>query len=557
MINTTIPSTGSKSERWTYRIDLLHAAGILLVFAAVIALVSPARAFPITDDWVYAQGVQDLLAGDFKKLDWAQPIALPLMLWGALFSLLFGFGFTTLAVANLVVSAACLLVFYFLLRQLGVRPRPALFGAAILGFNPLYVHFSYIFMTDIMFLAFMLLACLCFVRAFQEESLGWLAAASVITALAFLTRQFGLLLVGASLLYLLLMWWRRLLPRQKAATMMGIVVGPSLLAYAVYSIWERTQEPTLAGVLASTFLVGALQDPAGYLVDRAIRIAVALAVSGLFLLPLVRVSRYRVFVAVLFALIAPFLLVSARTYGTVVPQNGNTINYTGFNIFEYEATPLWPQQVLVVVTVLGALLVSAYLAEMIGPAWGWLAARRWRNAGNSPLLFVYLVLGLFALVTFLVTPIFFDRYLLPIFPLALLPPLLRMSTPNTGEQAASNRSWRWLLLVPVALFGVLAQRDYMEHSTVRWQAAEDLVAKGVQRRQISAGYEWGGWFFYREGAELIRQGAPFEFPGYVLLDPVYKISDGPVEGYEEVGSLPYRSWLNGGEVRHVLQLRRE
>src|SRR5204863_2841528 len=115
--------------------------------------------------------------------------------------------FTVLSAATLVMSAAAVVLFYLLLRHLAVSPGYAMLGAALLGLNPIYVYLSYSFMTDVTFLAFLLAGCLCFVRAMQGYGSGWLWLAGIAAAMAYLTRQFGILLVPVALGYM--MWSRK------------------------------------------------------------------------------------------------------------------------------------------------------------------------------------------------------------------------------------------------------------------------------------------------------------------------------------------------------------
>jgi hypothetical protein len=47
----------------------------------------------------------------------------------------------------------------------------------------------------------------------------------------------------------------------------------------------------------------------------------------------------------------------------------------------------------------------------------------------------------------------------------------------------------YTLLVLVALFALVGQRDHMEHAALRWQVAEAAAANGTPHDHISAGLE--------------------------------------------------------------------
>src|SRR5437868_3148149 len=94
----------SRASRWDSA-DL-HNVGLLLsCFACVALLVPPMRAYPMDDDWIYAQSVTGLLNWTYKPHQWSMTLAFSHNIWGAIFSTLFGESFTTLSIANLVMSA--------------------------------------------------------------------------------------------------------------------------------------------------------------------------------------------------------------------------------------------------------------------------------------------------------------------------------------------------------------------------------------------------------------------------------------------------------------------
>jgi len=90
-----------------------------------------------------------------------------LTVWGAGWSQLLGFSFTTLTYSTLFMSFVALFSFYGVARATGTPPWGALLGTALLAYNPLFVHLSYSFMTDVPFIALMLLSCFCYIRGAQ------------------------------------------------------------------------------------------------------------------------------------------------------------------------------------------------------------------------------------------------------------------------------------------------------------------------------------------------------------------------------------------------------
>src|SRR6266487_3027811 len=136
------------------RIPLLPSPPAVLIAAMALLLVAvpPAGDFPIADDWLYARMVKSLVElGQLQISPWSSATFVLQAYWGALFAQLFGFSHSVLRASTLLLGALGVLAFYLLLRDLLDRRR-ALLGALLLLANPLYVHLSYTFLTDIPFL---------------------------------------------------------------------------------------------------------------------------------------------------------------------------------------------------------------------------------------------------------------------------------------------------------------------------------------------------------------------------------------------------------------------
>jgi hypothetical protein len=249
------------------------------------------------------------------------------------------------------------------------------------------------------------------------------------------------------------------------------------------------------------------------------------------------------------------------------PLYGAVLNITGFNFLEYEAVPLWNQNVWTAIGIAAAMALSLYLALGLDRLWRWarvvIRSRRgesgwrgwWRSARRDPhpAAVLYLFGAGTALVTAVATIGLFDRYMLPVLPAVVVALLRRVDRP--GQTLAL----RWLFLVPILAFSLVAQRDYAEHASVRWSAAQSLVAQGVPYDQVEAGFEWAGWYVYREAEQRLKQGglpSSIIFPPYMMGDWKYYVSDRPKDGYTEVRRLPYFSWLDPGQARYVRVLQR-
>ena len=157
--------------------------------------------------------------------------------------------------------------------------RSGLLGVVLLGLNPVYVYISYSFMTDVTFLFYILAACLLFIRGLKGHGEAYLWLGGVATALAYLTRQYGILVLLAALAYLWLShtWtWRR------AALMFALPA----LAVVGYAVWEHFQPQTLITLQINQVQQDMFSNLPGYFDSRMLRVAWLAQSLGLCLAPL-------------------------------------------------------------------------------------------------------------------------------------------------------------------------------------------------------------------------------------------------------------------------------
>src|SRR5262245_50314696 len=177
-------------------------AMLILVFwvAAVAMAVGVYRDIPIIDDWTYAWSVERLFAdGRFEVLDWSAVYPLGHSLWGAAWSFIFGFSFTTLRVSTLALSLLATCALYLILRELDARPRVALLGALTVAANPVVLLLSSSFMTDVPFVAVTMMALLCYTRAMRRGQIHLVWWGGAWACVALLDRQIAIVTPLAAL----------------------------------------------------------------------------------------------------------------------------------------------------------------------------------------------------------------------------------------------------------------------------------------------------------------------------------------------------------------------
>jgi 4-amino-4-deoxy-L-arabinose transferase-like glycosyltransferase len=539
--------------------DWRNLALIIAGFVVVLVVVSPARAYPMYDDWAYAQATRNLANGLFVHHDWIVATALVPQALGALMSSVFGFSFTTLTIVGIGFGLLGVVSMYLLLRQVRISPGISLLGAATLGLNPMYVLLSYSFMTDIPFVALVALASLLLMRGLGGEGEGWLWLGSIAVTLAYLTRQHGILLAVGALGYL---WWSRQWSWRRAA---GVGILP-LAAFVAYTLWENSQPMRLELYLEAQMQAGLPMWSAPWFGSRLQMLTWVLAITGLSVAPVLRPPRRLILALVICAALLAVQVRSVVAGVSLFPENGSVIDHTGFSMFGYNSAPVLAEWVWTGAGFVGAALASLQLAHLIERAIAWLRSRGWQHRAEShPILMLYASGTMMAVAIFSLTPFVFDRYILPILPLLVVCALRGRSAQLEvrdieRRETRAYKVARWAGVGALAVFSLVALRDYKEHAGARWAAGEGLLANGVTARQIYAGIEWMNWHLYEEGVRNVRASGDYTHagsPASALVDPVYVLSDQSLNGYSQTASVTYSSWLGGWTVRQVLVLRRK
>ncbi len=528
--------------RWDDARNLLI---LLAGCALVLLLVPPQHEYPIIDDWIYASAVRDMHAtGAFTLPPMSQANLIGQALWGLAWVNLLGFSFTTLTFSTLALALVALLSFYAIARTVGVPPWGALLGAGLLAVNPLFLHLSYSFMTDVPFLAFVLAACYCYIRGLKGNNLAWLLAGSLLAGGSYLIRQFGILVPVPFVLYLAVesLRTRRMLWREAVAA-----VAIPVLAFFGWYMWAHDKPPNAAQMQAAGQQADFMfKDP--WLRTAGLRALSVLPLMGFFAWAAVRLKRRWWWLAPAWLVVviwgmyaldlpnetwlppteAPFFAqigslsvqfpFEVYTFGIY----GNILRVGGIDFFEYDQQAIWSPEAWHLVWLVGVGLGVLLLAKMTAVLFPWFKAK----AQGEPLkpLSAFYLLGFLTFVASVALPgAFFDRYGLGFLPFLILFVV-------RGSKSWSKWAWRYSVaaFALLALFSVLLKADSVSHDNARWQAGQWVYQRSGG---LHGGYDWDNWVGGRNDA--------------------YQIADKPLDGYRIEKTFPYTSLLSGFATRYV------
>ncbi|MEP7198945.1 MAG: hypothetical protein ABI874_03925, partial [Chloroflexota bacterium] len=252
--------------------------------------------------------------------------------------------------------------------------------------------------------------------------------------------------------------------------------------------------------------------------------------------------------------------------------------YLGYLAYESGANraALAPSWFWLALTVLGAVCASSAIVAVcarLSPPCGDTSRARPLSRAR---IFIYLSL-LALTVPSLLFATFYERYLLPLLPLAIIVWLdlspqggltrgvrvsaraSRAAQVPSPDVAGLGCGLSALCVFVVWLASVLLMRDYWGWNEALWQTGRSLLQQGVPARQIDGGLEWDGWHLYDDSLAHVRAtGKPMIIhPWLYILDPRFMFAFDATPGYRIADTLRFATPLRSRGVDQIYLLERE
>lgn len=559
---TPVPDLFQPSIRTEWR----HLLMLVLWFVAVALTVGVQRNIPVIDDWTYAWSVERLFTdGRFEVLDWSAVYPLGHALWGAAWSLVFGYSFVTLRVSTLALALLASCALYLILRELDARPGVALLGALTVAVNPVVVLLSSSFMTDIPFVAWTLLALLCYIRAMLRGQLHWVWWGGAWACMAFLDRQIAFLTLFAALPLLMPRPGRA--PKRAAVLVALGATGVAMLVFALImmslvkptgemlKLVDRLQELLalpLTSYLRTNLYI--LSTVAFYALPALLATA---AVRRLWRRPMLFVVTFSL-AAIMFGLAGeiPVPLRSGNTWslvevggsrglinGVLPPSNRTAIEMVlrGAGLLAFGLALLslsWPDSARARTTS-ASRPVSRRLLD---------AATTLAMSPRVPLV-IYLIAYL-ALAN--VLWMYNDRYLIILVPVVVALAL------GGRQQGAKAPRLAWIPIAIFAAVAVVGTRDALRFNQSLHDSWQSLVNSGVPASDIDAGYVWNGWWLYAHPENLAAGQTVQDVPWITTgRRSTYILSKSELTGYDVVREVAWTDDAGWPGPDRFLILKRE
>lgn len=520
---------------------------VFAIFAGwllAVLLIGPGGDYPTTDDWAYRASVAELVQhGRLYYSDWTAANLVSHFAWGALFVKLFGLSYGALRLSTLCAAALGGAALYRLLRLAGLGPNVTGLATAVWMFNPISLALSFGFMSDVPFCALLFGALLLLAEGRRDENrlklaLGWLLGIA-----ALLSRQLGIAIpIGWAFGCLLVE--ERLSVRRMALLLLPAVLFV-LLQFA-FQHWLRS-----AGIAPAFYSrqTDGIRDLVLHHPARLIRLLLTMAQKTLLYLgflafPLLLAlapgwvrslgARARIVGLGISALISLVLTADLLHQHMFFPIWTNTLSY--FGIGPDLDGPLTPRPVLIALTAI-AVIGGGLGAVMSGQGLWRLVFRRERPIRfNAAAALVFASLTIAAATS--IISMRFDRYFLPILPLALILPSLAVPQADMPRRAGLLGA---AAILVAALASTLAVHDFVVTKRIQ-SAAYDRLAARFGHDAVD-----GGWVL----------NGPWRYKYYTATDsetpdptfhPRLSVSsgNGAPAGYRETARLKVSRWLPWG-----------
>lgn len=468
--------------------------------AAAVAISHPVLELATNDDWSYVWSARVLAdTGHVVYNGWGAMMLGWQLYLGALFIKLFGFSFTAARISVLIVSIGTVAMIQRLFLRFGISQWNATIATLTIALSPLFLPLAYSFMSDVPSF-FCLIVCFygC-VRAIQagtdRAAAGWLVFAALSNVLGGTVRQIAWL--GALLVVPCTTWYLR---RRAGVILTGVVVWLiSAVAIVGCIHWFNHQPYSVTERLVSNphhrwiDFVASVKK----LIENCFAVCLfvlPVLIGFLWKLPYVshRARKQSAIAGVFLVLVTLFFVFHHGPTDWLAPFSGNIVTEKGLgNVSGMvgNAPDILPFSVRVALSVLTFAAAISFL--LLG--WNsYSVENRAQSVSVFPWKALLAIFGPFTLayVFLLVTRLdIFDRYLLPLI-FVFLVILLRVYEEEVGDRLPKSS------LFIVFLFGAFAVaglHDLFAMGRARLAAANEMLATGIVRTEILAGFEYDGW----------------------------------------------------------------
>lgn len=430
------------------------------------------------DEWIYYLMTQAFMKGDFVLHPYVSATFYIQGLLAMIFAYLFGV--SRLPVLTLIVSVLCFWFFWILLDKFILKNLYSSFLIALfLLLNPLFVYSTWGFMTENYFLLLHVLSLFFLYIYLENRTTKNLLLVNLFIYLSYFVRQLSIITSLALTVFLFFEVIRKRISVKQFVTQFGLfsflmifhyfIFPKTSVMYEDYFVWHNITNfnSTYAYIFAFLIFIATFLFP--MVLSVFVNDTVYVYARKVWLLPtliiLISIS-YFYFTSIFQANLTP--KGEFPYFGNIFEQKGFYATHTLGNKYHFYGIfvlyKYWD-----VAAKLGAVMMLFLLVKSVL---------------KKELRFEYIYIFIFFGVM-VVSPVFYDRYLLPVFPIFIIAfaHLLKRFTTIT-----------YLVCVPFLLFLLVINyqfsADFVIGKNYVWTKATELVRKNVPASTITVDNSW-------------------------------------------------------------------
>ncbi|MFA6224409.1 MAG: glycosyltransferase family 39 protein [Desulfomonilaceae bacterium] len=548
-------------------------AALLLIWTVAVYIVDPVGEFMVNDDFAYTSALEKLSNEKTLGPTWLGPKGLgggpaliSHLLWGNLFSKVFGYTFTILRISVLVMAVMGSLAFFSLLKATNAANWPSLWGTLTLVFNPLYFSQSFTYMTDVTFVSLIIFSFLFIHRGIEKNQVLTIGVGLLFGLLATLTRQFGILIAFAFIIACVIHPGGRQFGYRKAFVMALTIIGAPWIGFEYFLYYVGSTPLTEHKLFHDMFnypwamgfpdylfflMVQASQNILGY---TAFLVS---PVIGLLYKQYFRHSGLKYF------FIFTTLLFIALEVGMLSGVFTLPILLTGNVIFNLGLGPILLKDIYILgINRMTTLPVEVYyifvwwsvlsLGLILPLVWKRIreiSKMIIRSVDNCSflscltLIFILMYAGTISLASIR------DRYMIPLCAMLIVFLFSCSSRLRNFKFSVRSSAPAAGALILIAFFSVSATHDFMALKRSQAQALNYLTQDlKVSPNHIDGGFEFNGYHCFSKDFH------PKEGKSWWWVDREdYVITLGNISGYETVRRFPFRRIIGPDGSIHILK----
>lgn len=516
--------------------SFFHCAILGLFFLFAELIINPIGNFALNDEWLYAKMVFDF--NQYHSLDtskWGYTSMLTHLLYGHLVVSVFGCSYVILHLSTLPLALAGIICYYYLLRDFVVKNSISAFLLSLLVLaNPLYLSLSNSFMTDIPFISTLIIALYFYLKYKTSNTHLFLGISMLFCVWSILIRQLGFAFVLGIFVSEILI--------DKRKIWSGLILMlTALLSLWAFEYWLSFKHQSngysylyfgngsrLNSEVITSTIINFSKRWVHYISFTGFVLAPLLITKLFFLVKRNELFKHKLVLALTIVLYIPVLW-SMQKFPI-----GNYFYNTGVG-----AETLYDTYILQLNTqhsysvIFSIIKVASYIGSFvllfILVSYAFEVFKNGTQIKNNNYSLLAISFALFFYYSFLAlaSPIF-DRYIL-VFSIFIVPFVIH----NTS---ISLNGWYLFLISLLAIFSVLATKDYFEGHRTRWKAINFLRNEcHISDEQINGGLEHESTVFYKR-IDWFNKWRNIPKNDYV-------ISYGPINGYSKFVSYPYQRYI--------------